>query len=65
MFFETDRLVREDAMRRTMETESTPCVRCGKIVRFTANEDKVIIVECKNCGKKFEVVIQSKPSRAA
>jgi len=65
MFFETDRLIREDKVEALMPTESTPCVKCGKAVRITADEDRVVVVECKHCGHKFEVVIESKTHRAA
>ena len=65
MYFETDRLHREDKMEAIVPTERVPCVKCGKVLPVTADEDKVIVIECTGCGHKFEVLIESKSSRAA
>jgi len=65
MYFETDRLRREDKLEAIMPTERVPCVKCGRVLSVTVDEDKVIVIECTACGHKFEVVIESKSSRAA
>jgi transcription elongation factor Elf1 len=65
MYFETDRLHREDKQEAIMPTERVPCVKCGKVIPVVADEDRVVIIECKHCGHKFEVVIESKSNRAA
>lgn len=65
MYFETDRLAREEKMEVFMPTETFMCSKCLKPVRFTAKADKVIIVTCKHCGHKVEAVIESKSFKAA
>jgi transcription elongation factor Elf1 len=51
-------------MEAFMPTERVPCVKCGKVLSVRAEEDRVVIIECKHCGQKFEVVIQSKSQAA-
>jgi transcription elongation factor Elf1 len=58
MFFETERLRREELQEAHMPTEQFPCRKCKRLVEFTADLGKVVIVTCKNCGVKVEVVIE-------
>jgi transcription elongation factor Elf1 len=64
MFFEADRLQREDYGEGIMPAEQFPCSKCGRMVQFSADLDTVIVVTCKNCGKEVEAVIE-KPKRKA
>jgi len=63
MFFEPDRLAREDAEETTMPTERVVCSKCRRVMSVTAEEDRWVKVECKRCGHTMEVIIQRKPSR--
>lgn len=64
MFFETDRLAREEKLEVLMPTESFLCSKCRRPVRFTAKVEKVVIVTCPKCGHKVEAVIESKTKAA-
>ena len=59
MFFETDRLRREELQEAHMPTEQFPCSKCKRLIEFTADLGKVVVVTCKKCGAKVEVVIES------
>jgi hypothetical protein len=58
MYFEMDRIAREEKLEARMPTETFTCSKCGKLVRFTAKADQPVIVTCK-CGHKVEAVIES------
>lgn len=64
MFFEIDRLAREDKREAQMPTETFTCSKCRKTIRFTAKMDEAVIVECPKCGHKVEVIIES-PKKVA
>lgn len=63
MYFETDRLAREDKVEVLMPTETFRCSKCGKIVRFTAETDKEVKVKCA-CGHEVLAIIESKQHAA-
>lgn len=58
MFFETERLHREELQEAHMPTERFPCSKCNRLIEFTADLGRVVIVTCKNCGVRVEVVIE-------
>lgn len=60
MFFETDRLAREEKLEVVMPTETFTCSKCGETVRFTAKMDEAVAVTCRKCGYKVEVIIESR-----
>ena len=59
MYFETDRLAREELREAQMPTETFTCSKCGRTVRFTAKMDEAVMVECPRCGHKVHVTIES------
>jgi putative FmdB family regulatory protein len=64
MFFETDRLAREEMREVQMPTETFTCSKCLRTIRFTAKMDEAVIVKCPYCGHKAEVIIES-PKKVA
>jgi putative FmdB family regulatory protein len=64
MYFETDRLAREEKWEAQMPTETFTCSKCRKTVRFTAKMDEAVVVTCPKCGHKVEVIIES-PKKVA
>jgi len=64
MYFETDRLAREELREAQMPTETFTCSKCRHTVRFTAKMDEAVMVKCPHCGHKVEVVIES-PKKVA
>lgn len=59
MYFETDRLAREEKWEAQMPTETFSCSKCRKTIRFTAKMDEAVAVACPECGHKVEVIIES------
>ena len=64
MFFEIDRLAREEKREAQMPTETFTCSKCRKPIRFTAKMDEAVIVKCPKCGHTVEVIIES-PKKVA
>jgi DNA-directed RNA polymerase subunit RPC12/RpoP len=60
MFFETDRLLREEVQEAVMPTEQFTCSKCKRLVEFTADTGQVKVVTCRHCGTKVQVVIEAK-----
>jgi transcription elongation factor Elf1 len=65
MFFESERLRREDAKEERMVTETFVCSKCARLVEFRAEMDKPVVVTCKHCGRRAEVVIESATKKVA
>lgn len=65
MFFESERLRREDAREERMVAETFVCSRCTRLIEFRAEMDKPVVVTCKHCGHKAEVVIESVSKKVA
>ena len=65
MFYEFDRLAREEAWEARVPTETYTCPKCQHRVRFTAAENRPVRVTCPHCGYRVEVVVESQPKRVA
>jgi len=60
MYFETDRLAREEKLEVFVPTETFTCSKCGTTVHFTAKMDEAMAVTCPKCGHKVQVIIESR-----
>lgn len=64
MFFETERLAREEHLEVGMPTEWVKCGQCGRKITVTAGEGDKMAVNC-SCGHKMVVVIEGPKRRVA
>lgn len=59
MFFEIERLAREELLEVAMVTEKVRCSQCGRKIPISAEEGQEVFVKCP-CGHKMIVVIEKR-----